>query len=324
VSPGSEARVRDGRATQGPPAAVTVASILLLSLREWLHRLASRIEAADVEATLKFAIITIIILPLLPNQNFGPPRLDVINPYKIWLMVVLISGLNFASYILVKVMGSEHGLGLTGVLGGLVSSTAVTLGFSQRSKQDAALAPSLALGILLAWTVMFFRVVVEVAVVNATLAARLLLGLGLMGGVSLGVSAFLWWRGRSHETARVASGHNPFELDEAIKFGLLFGVIIFAAKAAEVFLGEAGLYLAGALAGLTDVDAISLSMANLAAADPENTGIAARTVIIAVLSNTLVKSGIVVSLAAPSLRRVMLPLAGLVLATGVAAAVIVG
>ena len=308
----------------GLAAAATVASILLLTLREWLHQLARRIEAADVEATLKFAIITLIVLPLLPNQNFGPGQLAVINPYKIWLMVVLISGLNFASYILVKVMGSEHGLGITGVLGGLVSSTAVTLGFSQRSKQQPALAPALALGILLAWTVMFFRVVIEVAVVNAALAGRLLVGVGLMGGVSLGISAFLWWRSRSHETGTVASGHNPFELDEAIKFGLLFGVITFAAKAAQVFLGEAGLYLAGAVAGLSDVDAISLSMANLAAADPESAGAAARTIIIAVMSNTIVKSGMVVSLAAPTLRRVMLPLAGLVLLAGVAAAVIVG
>jgi len=308
----------------GLAAAVAVASLLLLSLRDWLHRLAARIETADVEATLKFAIITLIILPLLPNENFGPPPLDVLNPYKIWLMVVLISGLNFVSYILVKVLGKEHGLGLTGLLGGLVSSTAVTLGFSQRSKQEPLLAPAFALGILLAWTVMFFRVVIEVGVVNLALAGRLVWGVGLMGGVNLVISLFLWRRTRTHETGTVSSGHNPFELGEAVKFGLLFGVVIFAAKAAEVYLGDAGLYLAGALAGLSDVDAISLSMANLAAANPANSGVAARTVIIAVLSNTLVKSGMIVSLAAPSLRKVMLPSTGLLLVAGAAAAFLVG
>ena len=126
-------------------AAVSVAALLLLALKDWLHRLAQRIESSDVEATLKFAIITVIILPLLPNQAYGPPSLEAINPYQIWLMVVLISGLNFVGYILVKVLGSEHGIGLTGILGGLVSSTAVTLGFAQRSRAEPKQSPALVL-----------------------------------------------------------------------------------------------------------------------------------------------------------------------------------
>ena len=300
----------------GLAAALGVANLLLLALKNWLHKLATRIEAADVEATLKFAVITLIILPLLPNQNYGPPPLDVLNPYKIWLMVVLISGLNFASYILVKVVGQEHGIGLTGVLGGLVSSTAITLGFSQRSKTEPQAAEALALGILLAWTVMFFRVLAAVAVVNVALVQRLGIGIGLMALVSLGICGWLWWHSRTQARGTVKSGPNPFELSEAIKFGLMFGVITFVAKAAEAFWGSAGLYLAGALAGLTDVDAISLSMANLALANPANAGLAGRTILIAVLSNTLVKSGMIVSMAAPQLRNRMLPLVVLVLAAG--------
>ncbi len=147
-------------------AGLAVASGGVLALKDWLHRLSSRIEAADVEATLKFAIVSIIILPLVPDRTFGPAPLDVINPFQIWLMVVLISGLNFASYLLVKIVGAEHGIGLTGLLGGLVSSTAVTLGFSQRSRAEPAQATPLALGILIAWTVMFVRVVVLVAAVG--------------------------------------------------------------------------------------------------------------------------------------------------------------
>jgi uncharacterized membrane protein (DUF4010 family) len=139
---------------------VAVAMALLLALKDWLHRLASRIDANDVEATLKFCIVTLIILPLVPDVNYGPPPLDVMNPYKIWLMVVLISALNFASYLLVKIVGAEHGIGIAGLLGGLVSSTAVTLGFSQRSRQQGEDAPALAFGIMLAWTVMFFRVLI--------------------------------------------------------------------------------------------------------------------------------------------------------------------
>jgi uncharacterized membrane protein (DUF4010 family) len=145
---------------------------------------------------------------------------------------------------------------------------------------------------------------------------RLGIGIGLMALVSLGICAWLWWHSRTQARGKVKSGPNPFELSEAIKFGLMFGVITFVAKAAEAFLGSAGLYLAGALAGLTDVDAISLSMANLALANPANVSLAGRTILIAVLSNTLVKSGMIISMAAPQLRNRMLPLVVLVLAAG--------
>ena len=147
-------------------AVVTVVCLLLLTLKDYLHRLARRVELADVEATLKFAVISLIILPLLPNAAFGPPPLDVINPYKIWLMVVLIAGLNFLGYVLVKVFGSEHGLAVTGILGGLVSSTAVTLSFSQRSRQEPAMSSAFVLAIVVAWTIMFLRVVVIVGMVK--------------------------------------------------------------------------------------------------------------------------------------------------------------
>jgi uncharacterized membrane protein (DUF4010 family) len=297
-------------------AVLAVASGGVLALKEWLHRLAGRIASADVEATLKFAIVSIIILPLVPDQNFGPAPLDVINPHKIWLMVVLISGLNFASYLLVKMVGAEHGIGLTGLLGGLVSSTAVTLGFAQRSRQEPQQATPLALGILVAWTVMFFRVVILVTAVHRGLALPVGLSMAAFGIPSLAICGLLWRRQRSAETATVSAGENPFELGEAIRFGLLFGVITFVAKAAQVYLGEAGLYLAGAIAGLTDVDAIALSMAQLAQSDPTNTGAASRTIVIAVASNTLFKAGMVAFMGAPALRRIILAAAGVLLLAG--------
>ncbi|MCP3869815.1 MAG: MgtC/SapB family protein [Gammaproteobacteria bacterium] len=308
----------------GIAGAVAVVTMLLLALKGWLHNLATHIESSDVEATLKFAIITLIVLPLVPNTNYGPEGLEVINPYKTWLMVVLIAGLNFFGYILVKVVGREHGLGITGLLGGLVSSTAVTLSFSQRSRVEPNLAPVLALAILLAWTVMFFRVVVEVGVVNPTLARSLTLGMLLMGVTSLAICFILWKRNRTTEKAEVESGNNPFELGDAIKFGGVFAVVIFVASAAQVYLGNTGLYLAGALAGLTDVDAIALSMANLAWENPANTGAAARTIVIAVISNTMVKCGMAIWLGAPPMRRTMIPITGALALSGVAAAYLVG
>jgi uncharacterized membrane protein (DUF4010 family) len=297
-------------------AGLTVASAAVLALKEWLHRLAQRIETADVEATLKFAIVTLIVLPVVPNERFGPPPLDVINPHQIWLMVVLISGLNFASYLLVKIVGAEHGIGLTGLLGGLVSSTAVTLGFSQRSRQHPAQAGALALGILVAWTVMFARVPILIALVAPALAAALVPGMAVLAAPGLALCAVLWHRQRSAARASVSAGPNPFELGEAIRFGALFGVVTFAAKAAQVYLGASGLYLAGALGGLTDVDAIALSMANLAGADGARLPLAARTVVIAVLANTLLKGGMAAALGAPPLRRVILPSTAAILGAG--------
>ncbi len=308
----------------GIAGAVAVVTMLLLALKGWLHNLADRIEPSDVEATLKFAIITLIILPLVPNTDFGPAGLEVINPYKTWLMVVLIAGLNFIGYILVKVVGREHGLGITGLLGGLVSSTAVTLSFSQRSRSEPGLAPVLALAILLAWTVMFFRVVIEVGVVNFSLAKSLVLGMLLMGVISLVICILLWRRGRSKEKAEVEPSHNPFELGDAIKFGGLYAVVIFVASAAQYYFGDTGLYLAGALAGLTDVDAIALSMANLAQQDPTSSSVAARTIVIAVVSNTMVKCGMAIWLGSSTMRRTMIPITVVLALSGAAATYLVG
>ncbi len=297
-------------------AAIAVASGGILALKDWLHRLAARIETSDIQATLEFAIVSVIILPLVPNQRFGPPPFDVINPYEIWLMVVLISGLNFVSYVLVKTVSAERGIGMTGLLGGLVSSTALTLGFSRRSRAEPALARALAQGILAAWTVMFFRVVVLVAAVDSSLATHLAPVMFAFAAASLVAG---WWIGRRREpaaTAQASPGANPFALGEAIRFGLLFGVITLAARAAQVTLGDAGLYLAGAVAGLTDVDAISLSMAQLADDDAENLRTAAVTVTIAVASNTIFKTALAAFLGAGTLRRILLPAAAAVLAAG--------
>jgi len=300
-------------------AALGVTCLFLLALKDWLHRIAKRIQPEDIEATLKFTTITLIILPLLPDQNYGPEPLNVINPRKIWLMVVLISGINFLSYILVKIVGGKHGVGLTGLLGGLVSSTATTLGFAQRSRREPELARPLAMGILLAWTVMFFRVPVEVLAINRPLGFRLLVVLAGLAAVSLVLGFLLWRKQKKAETGDVPIRSNPFELWAAIRFALLFAVINFGAKAAEVYLGEYGLYLAGALAGLTDVDAITLSMASLALEQPERAHAAGRTVLIAVLSNTVAKGAMAMAMGSSTLRRSLALPTAILVAAGVAA-----
>jgi len=159
-------------------------------------------------------------------------------------------------------------------------------------------------------------------VINGALGARMALGMAALCVVSLGACYWLWRRQRQRETGRIEAGHNPFELDQAIKFGLLFGAVVFVANLAQVYLGEAGLYLASAIAGLTDVDAITLAMADLAKSEGK-LDIAARAILIAVLSNTLVKSAMAVSLGSPELRRAMLPIAGALVAAGAATAVFI-
>ena len=301
---------------------IAVAMALLLALKDWLHQLARHINATDVEATLKFSIVTLIILPLVPDINYGPPPLDVINPYKIWLMVVLISALNFSSYLLIKIVGVEHGVGLTGLLGGLASSTAVTLGFSQRSRETNADASALALGIVLAWTVMFFRVALMTALISWELGRQIAWAMGLLCTAGLGASYWLWQRNRKRERGQVEPGNNPFELDQAIKFGLLFGVVVLVARAAQVYLGDLGLYVAAAVAGLTDVDAITLAMVNLVHSDGANLQVAARAIVIAVMANTLTKSAMAIGLGSAELRRITLPIAIVLLATGAAGALL--
>ncbi|MAU01353.1 MAG: hypothetical protein CL608_29785 [Anaerolineaceae bacterium] len=295
--------------------ALGVVTTALLSFKLELHGFAERLTREDIVATLKFAIITAIILPVLPNQSFGPPPFDVLNPYKIWWMVVLISGISFLGYILIKLVGSRQGIGLTGLLGGLASSTAVTLSFSQRSQKESELAKPFALAILIAWTIMFGRVLVEVAVTNLPLLGVVWLPVSAAGLAGLAYGAYLYFAPRSSEAGGVTVS-NPFELGPAITFGLLYGLILLVARAAQFYFGETGVYLSSILSGLADVDAITLSMAELSSSGNLELSTAARAIVLATMSNTVVKGGIVLSSGSTALRRALLPGFLLILATG--------
>ncbi|MCB2205192.1 MgtC/SapB family protein [bacterium] len=292
--------------------ASSVVLTLFLSLKDPLHRLVGRVQEEDIYAALKFAIITAIVLPILPDTTMGP--LDVLNPRQVWYMVVLIAGISFAGYVLVKVFGSKKGLSLTGMMGGLVSSTAVTLSFSQKSKEAPELGNTFASAIILACTIMYPRILVEVAVVNQSLLAFIWPMIAILTASGVAASLFLLMRKRSQASSDVDL-KNPFELMSAVKFGLIFAVIIFVSKAAQEYLGSGGVFLAAGLAGLTDVDAITLSMANLAK-DAVSEATASTAILIAVVVNTIVKASIAFSLGAASLRKFTLPGFGLVLLTG--------
>jgi uncharacterized membrane protein (DUF4010 family) len=291
----------------GEAVGLGVIIMALLSLRLELRGLAKRVTSDDLIATLKFGLITAVILPVVPNKSFGEPPFDVLNPHKIWLMVVLISGLSFVGYLLIKVVGSKRGIGITGFLGGLVSSTAVTLTFSQRSKGRDVLAKVFAVAITVAWTTMFARVIVEVAVVNRGLLSQVWIPMAAAGIVGLVSAAVLYSRQDSSDEES-PDFSNPFELGPALKFGALYALILLVSRFAQIQFGDGGIYVSSVLAGLTDVDAITLSMAELSQPGGSvETGVAARAVTLAAMSNTVVKGGIVLSTGSQALRKTMLP-----------------
>lgn len=304
-------------------AALGVITALLLALKPRLHGLARRMSAEDLRATLEFALITAVILPLLPNQSFGPYGL--LNPFQIWLLVVFVSGIGFLGYVLIKILGAEQGVGLTGVLGGLVSSTATTVSLAGRSKGNPGLSSILVRGIILASCVMFPRVLVEVGVVYPPLLRMVSIPIGAMLLVSLGFVLYLW-RGRradEQEDREEVKVSNPLRLPTAITFALAFSVVLIAVRAANDFFGDAGVYVASALAGLTDVDAITLSASELASNGQLQPQVAAMAVVLATLVNTAAKAVMVWFLGAHELRRTVMRAFGLVLLTGIVGSAIV-
>ncbi len=302
-------------------AALGVTTTVVLALKLQTRTLARNITPADVYATLTFAVIALVILPVLPRTGYGPPPFNVLVPYKIWLMVIFISGISFLGYLLIKIVGARRGVGLTGLLGGLASSTAVTLSFAQRSRAMRGLARPFALAILLAWSIMFIRVMVEVAALNLPLLAIVWLPLSAALAVSIGYCTYLYFKQSSSTLEEEDNFKNPFELGPALSFGLLYAVILLLANAARLYLGDTGVYLSSFASGLADVDAITLSMAELSRAGGViDQPTAARAIVLAVVSNTLVKGGIVLVAGSASLVRALLPgmLATLVTAVGVA------
>jgi uncharacterized membrane protein (DUF4010 family) len=206
-------------------------------------------------------------------------------------MVVLITGISFVGYVAIRLLGPGRAMGLIGLVGGLVSSTAVTLSSANQARQQTGLHDLLAMAVVLASTIMAVRVAVEVGIIYPPLLRSLALPLAVMSLVGLGWAWFFYWRGQHMVTSGAAEVAltNPVELSAAVKFGLFFAGVLFGAKAANVYLGDKGVYLAGILAGVADVDAITLSMANLVREGLEPaTG--STTIILGVASNTVVKS----------------------------------
>lgn len=285
-------------------AALSVIAALMLSLKPRLHQIARRMSNEDLRATLQFGLISLVILPLLPNKAFGP--LQSINPFQIWVLVILVSGISFLGYLLMKFGAPAAGTGLAGLFGGLVSSTATTVSFASRSREDPSYGELAALAVVLASLVSFPRIIVEVLVIHPPLIGPLALPLSLMMLVGGGL-AYRSWKHEVHrpetDTVDALEVTNPLRLQSALLFALVFTVVLVAVKAANQYLGSAGLYTAGALSGLTGVDSISLSAAGLTAGGDLQRTAAATAILLATFVNLLFKMGLAHVLGSPRLRR---------------------
>ena len=290
-------------------------TMLLLALKAPLHRFAAKISRDDVYATTRFVLLALVVLPVLPNRTYGP--LDVINPFNIGLMIVLVAGLSFAGYVAARVTSAEKGLLVTGLLGGLVSSTAVTLTFAGRAKEDRATAPLCAVAIVAASATMFPRVLVTLSIADASLLPTVAIPLAIM---TLAAYAFAWLLYRKTARAELADPvpfHNPFELRRAVQFGLLYGLVIFVAKGAQTYFGTRGVLASSVLAGLTDVDAITLSLAALHRGGLE-ASVASAGILAAAATNTVVKAVLAVAIGGKALGRRVAPALLVALVLGMA------
>jgi uncharacterized membrane protein (DUF4010 family) len=278
-----------------------------------------KVGEEDLYAALTLLIATFIVLPLLPNRTLDP--LDALNPRQLWMLVILIAALSEVGYIAVRALGEARGTAVTGFFGGLASSTAVTLSFSRRSKEQAAQQDALSAGILLAWLVMVIRILVLVVTVHRPLLRYIVLPIGLIGLITLGGVAVFLRRssGGSKEHTDDVALRNPFSLRSAIRFALFFAAILLLVAAVRKYMSPQGVYLVAGVAGLTDVDAITLSMARMAR-DGGGELLAARAVTIAAVTNTVVKTAMVFMLGSRDLARRMVPVAVTILIVGLVAA----
>jgi uncharacterized membrane protein (DUF4010 family) len=296
----------------------------LLAYKQPLHGLIDRIGWDDIFAGLRLLIASFIVLPLLPDRTIDPWQ--ALNPRALWLLVVLISALSMVGYVATRWLGPGRGAVVTGTTGGLVSSTAATLAFSRQSQSAAgAAARMLAIGTLIAWSVMFARILVVSFAIYPAFVRHLSISMIAMAVATLASVGILYWQ---HVRSRAADGAvaaaadipvtTPFSLTQAVKFGLLYAAILLLVKIVGGLELREGLYLVAVLAGSTDVDAITLSMTQYAR-DGGAARLATVSIIIAALSNTAVKAAMAGFIGSADYRRPILIATALIAAAGLGA-----
>jgi uncharacterized membrane protein (DUF4010 family) len=294
--------------------AVAVTCLLLVE-KSRLHAFVARLDDVELRAAAHFAVLAVVVLPLLPEGPIGP--FGGVRPRTLWMLVLLFAGLGFAGYVARRAVGPARGYVVAGFLGGLVSSTGVTLTFARGSRRERAMGASLARGVVAACTVMFVRMLAALAILSPVLAVHLLPV--MVAPTAAGAAWIAWARRSDPESVERAASYpaNPLQLRNALQMAVLFQVVLMVVHAANAWWGEVGLVASGAFLGLTDVDALTVAMA--ASVDGGTTPLAAaRAVGVGALVNTLLKLGLVLALGAPGFRvRAAMPLLGLAAVTAV-------
>jgi len=270
---------------------LAIVTTMLLYFKTELQGISRNLDRRDLVSILQFAILTFIILPILPDKNFGP--YEAINPYQIWLMVVLISGVSLAGYVALRLVGQRYGTALLGLFGGLVSSTATTLVYARRSKYNQNIIPIAVVVILIANLVVLIRLSVFSAVVSPSILPQLLpiLGSGLFLG--LGVTAYWWRKINQQNEIPVPEIKNPAEIQTAATFGILYALVLFLAAWLSDIAGNRGLYAVALVSGLTDVDAITLTSLRLFELGKLEATETVTAISLGILSNIAFKLGLV-------------------------------
>ena len=273
---------------------------LLLVEKSRVHTMVAAIDGEDLRAGIRFAAMAVVVLPLVPLGPFGPGI--GVRPRELWMLVLFFSGLSFAGHVARKALGDRHGLTAAGAIGGLVSSTNVTLTFARASRDDAALAGPLALGAVAANLVLFPRVLGATAVLNPALAQ--VLWPWLLPPLAVAAAITAWGFRRSACTAPApAVTANPLRVRAAVQMALLFQLVLYGVDAAQTWFGSAGLFASAAALGLTDVDALTVTMARGTAARA-GLDAAARAIAVGVLANTVLKAAIALVVGRGAFRRV--------------------
>ncbi|OYV13910.1 MAG: membrane protein [Methanosaeta sp. NSM2] len=264
--------------------ALSIITTWVLATRSITHRYVEALSETDLLDTLKMGIIALVIYPFLPETTLDP--WGVLNPRQVWLFVVMVSLIGYVGYILIRILGAERGLGLTGVLGGLVSSTAVASSMAAEVRENRKILPSAVFATAIASCTMFPRILFIVLVVNRELFLALLLPMLLMTLVGF-VLSYLLVR-KSGSPGKDMNVKDPFRIIPALEFGAFFAMVLVISKLASIYFGDAGVYAAGVVSGLAETDAIALTMASLAGSTLTG-NVAANTIILATITNTLVK-----------------------------------
>ena len=284
---------------------LAILTTILLYFKTELRGVSRSLTRRDLVSILQFAVLSFVILPILPDENFGPYQ--ALNPYQVWWMVVLISGLSLAGYAALRLAGQQRGTLLTGLFGGAVSSTATTLAYSRNSREDPSLVGVAATVILLANWVVLVRISIVTAVVMPSLWRDI--SLMLAGGALAGlVVIFLFWRGLQDQSGTPALEiGNPAEIRTALTFGGLYALVLFAAAWLSDAVGNQGLYAVALVSGLTDVDAITLSGLRLFGLGNLDAHQVRTTILLALLANIAFKSGLASFISGSALAKRILP-----------------